>query len=179
MSNLDEDIPSILDEIENPSMEDSAERLSETQFDESVLSSEMNLYQGVLNCSMDEITVDEPHIIVYSHSPGFESGQTGYGRVRGRKPVPRRDPVHGVKRNNFVDTGIVPLKVQDAETLPGPHYSDHLELVIEYDGFEMLEDQPVTLSVIPYDPGKVNDIDIDEVFDRYSAENEIHRTDLV
>ena len=179
MTQFNDDIDKALRQFESQDLQDSAQMLENNTLLTGEISSGMNLYQGIMNSSMDEITVDEPHIMVYGHSPGFEAGQTGYGRLRTKKPGRNRDPVHGIKIDNSIDTGIIPLKVQASETLPEPRYPGNVEVSLEYDGLEIPEGQNVTFSVLPYHPGKINESDLEDAFERFNRDNDVDRSGLI
>ena len=178
MSSFNDNIDSALGRMESRDLQQEAQMLEKNTPLNGELSSSMNQYLGVLNSSMDQITVEEPHIIVYDHSPGFEAGQTGYGRLRS-KTGNRRDPVHGIKLDNCIDTGIVPLKVQDSSTLPEPRYLGNVEVAIEYDGLDIPEGENVTFSVLPYHPGKINESSVEDALNEFSRGSDVDRSGLI
>lgn len=156
-------IDRILEGIENLDARDQVERAVDEEYDKHVFSNK-NMYSGFVNASMDNITRDEPFIIVYDHSPGFNEGERGYGRIRG-----------------VGDTGYLPLMVQSSDTLPDPRYegTGYLELAVEHDDITVEEDQLATLNVVPYDPEKLTSNSWREVLDSYDpSESDIRHADL-
>ncbi len=183
MEDEDVDIQGILNDASNQGFAQHGEELAEEDIEQHAISSGMNVFQGVLNTSMHQ-TGEEPRIIVYEHSPGFNQDETGYGVVHGRNMndsyVFPDEARHRVPQSTREKTGIIPLEVEDSEDLPGPHYEGSVEVLLEHDGMDLREDYPVTVRAIPYDPGSLNTADLPEVFDRYDAEqNDIERTDMV
>lgn len=163
MDDIDREIDSIMEEVENLDVRDQVNQLLSGHEDQHIFS-QKNMFQGYINSSMDQITRDDPYIVVYDHSPGFSEGETGYGRVRG-----------------VGDTGYLPLEVQSSEALPNPRYegSGFLEIAVEHDDIKVEEDGLATLQVVPYDPEKLASDSWREVLDSYDAENsDIRHRDL-
>lgn len=180
MSDLSREIESVINQAENQGLQQSAQRLAEEDYDDHIISEGMNFYQGVLNNSMDQVTQEDPTIIIYDHSPGFEEGQSGYGRLRGRQRGTEFERPGGFDHSKKVDSGIIPLEVQPSESLPGPHYEGKVEVALEHDGVDMQEDYPVTFTVLPFDPGSLNSADPEEFLENYSPEeSDVTRTDLI
>lgn len=149
-----DEIERILNNAENLDVDIPAERFLQEE-DKHVVA-QNNLYQGVVNSSMGQITTDEGGIFVYSHSPDFTEGQKGYGRVRG-----------------VGDTGYLPLKVQSAAALPDPRYegSGYVEIAVEHDDIQVEEDQLGSLQVVPYDPEQLGSESWRDVLESYNSED--------
>ena len=158
-----DEINRIMEGIENLDSRDQVERALEEEHEKHVFSNK-NIYRGFVNASMGNVTSEEPFIIVYDHSPGFNEGERGYGRIRG-----------------VGDTGYLPLEVQSSDTLPDPRYEDsgYLELAVEHDNITVEEDQLATLNVVPYDPEKLTSNSWRDVLDSYdSSQSNIRHVDL-
>ncbi len=142
--------------------EDTIRRAAEGEGSSGVISSNRNLYQGVLNSSMGQYD-DEPKFLVYAHSPGFEEFQEGYVRVNGRVPeeeVAERIPgqPETFASDSDVDTDYIKLEVLPEEAMPtAASYqgSDIPEAVLQHDGIEMREDNNVTFQVYPWTEGQI------------------------
>lgn len=177
MDDIDPEIETILDEIEDESMRNNAEQLGVEEVDQHALSESMNMYQGIMTYSTDQFNSDTPEIVVYAHSPGFTEGEHGHGSLRGRD---MRDPFaypedgRRVSQNNNVSTGLIDVTVESGEDLPGPFYEDEgvVEVALRHDGIEMREDYPVTLNTLPYDPGSLNSKELEEIIDSYDSDGD-------
>lgn len=186
MSDLADEIDTVLEEATQEGLREQGERLANEEAENHAISSNMNIYQGVLNSSMHEVSEEGPRIIVYAHSPGFEEGEHGHGILRGRNTKDRYVHPEGTKyrvaQSTDTKTGIIPLRVEDGEDLPGPHYEDEgvVEVSLEHNNRNMQEDYPVTLNTIPYDPGSLNDHDLEEIIDSYdNNDGDITRQGLI
>jgi len=174
------DVDEMLQQETDTDLRTDVENLAPGETDQHAISSEMNVYQGVLNTSMYQVG-DEPRIVVYDHSPGFEQGQTGYGVLHARNMKDSYTyPENGgrrVSQRTTSRTGIIPLEVGESEYLPGPHYQGEgvVEMMVEHNGHEFQEDHPAMLKVIPFDPSSLNNADLEEVLGRYDPdENDIN-----
>lgn len=186
MSDLADEIDTVLEEATQQGLQEQGERLANEEAEKHAISSNMNIYQGILNSSMHEVSEEGPRIIVYAHSPGFEEGERGHGTLRGRNTKNRyahpEGTSHRVPQSTDAETGIIPLRVEEGEDLPGPHYEGEgvVEVALEHDNLDMQEDYPVTLNTIPYDPGSLNSPELEEVIDSYDGDDgDIKRRGLI
>jgi hypothetical protein len=160
MDDIDRDIDAIMEEVENLEPGERAEQSTPANH----VFADRNIFQGYVNSSTGEITRDEPYIAVYDHTPGFNAGETGYGRVRG-----------------VGNTGYLPLEVQSTDTLPNPRYQDsgYMEVAVEHDDITVEKDTLATIQVIPYDPEQLTSESWRDVLDSYDAEDSnIRNSDL-
>jgi hypothetical protein len=150
---------SVLDKAEELGWEETVQRMLNQEGDPGAISSDMNMYYGVLNSSRSQ-SADQPRLLVYDHSPMFEKGDTGMVRVSGKDPdavdstrVPGQGNVF--TQDQGVDTQYIRLGVLPEEAMPvASRYGegDVPEVVLEHDGVDMLEGDSVTFQVHPYDP---------------------------
>lgn len=178
MSDIADELGTVLEETNQQGLQEQGERLANEEAQTHTLSSSMNMYQGVLNSSMYDVSEEGPKIIVYAHSPGFEEGEHGHGVLRGRNTKKRyahpEGTSHRVAQSTDTKTGIIPLKVESGEYLPGPHYKDEgvVEVALEHDNMDMREDYPVNLNTIPYDPGSLNSHELQDIIDSYDGDGD-------
>ncbi|MFB6115245.1 MAG: hypothetical protein ABEK04_03050, partial [Candidatus Nanohalobium sp.] len=127
------------------------------------VSSSKNIYRGMLNSSMPQLTEDEPMLFVYDHSPGFPDDATGMAKVRGRVPqgeaqsITRRSARSPQPVSNDVETKYIPFRVESEDALPNAQYDGEgvPEVVLEHEEIDMREGYEVSINVLPYDPEDV------------------------
>lgn len=154
--------------------EDTIRRAAEGEGSDGVISSNRNLYQGVLNSSMPQYD-DEPKFLVYAHSPGFEEFQEGYVQVKGRVPeeeVPEKIPgqPQTFAADSDVDTDYIKLEVLPEEAMPTKSKyqgSDLPEAVLQHNGVEMREEDNVTFQVYPWTEGQITGSDWQDNIQNY------------
>lgn len=118
-----------------------------------------NLYQGVLTGSRSQ-SKNYPRLLVYDHSPGFESGDTGMTKVSGRRPseeISPRTPSQSkaFHQDNYIETDYIRLEVLPQGAMPlNPIYDDNNfpEVILEHEEIDMDEGSNVNFQILPYDP---------------------------
>lgn len=150
---------SLLEKAEELGWEETVHSMLDEEGDPGVISSGMNMYYGVLGSSRTQ-SADEPKLLVYDHSPGFQSGDTGMAKVSGKdseavysSKVPGQGNVF--TQDSEVDTDYLRFEVLPEESMPVRARYEETgmpEVVLEHDGVEMDEGGNVTFQVHPYDP---------------------------
>lgn len=169
----------VLEDAETLGWEETAQRMLEEEGEPGSISSEMNMYYGVLNRSMGQVSSNEPLLLVYDHSPGFQRGEHGMAKLSGKSPdavnsskVPGRGNVF--TNGDEVETKYVRFEVHPEEAMPTPARYDGSEvpeLVLEHETVDMLEDDQVTFQVHPYDPEDITGESWEENLRNYDGQD--------
>ncbi|MFB6241222.1 MAG: hypothetical protein ABEJ36_00270 [Candidatus Nanosalina sp.] len=170
----------VLEKAEELGWEEIVQRMLDEKGDPGSISSEMNMYYGVLNSSRGQ-SGSEPRLLVYDHSPGFESGDSGMVKVSGKDPdaidssrVPGQGNVF--TQDQGVDTKYIRFGVLPEESMPvAARYSggDVPEVVLEHEEVEMMEGENVTFQVHPYDPEDITGESWQENLQNYDGEGDV------
>ena len=138
---------------------DTIERAAKASGEPGVVSSNMNLNYSKLNSSLDQYE-DEPRYLLFEHSPGFSSGETGMVKVKGKSPrdeTGRYQPGQ-FRRDNEVNTDYVKLEVLPEEAMPrrAKFSGQNIpEGILEHDELTMRAGETVFMQIHPWDDGQV------------------------
>jgi hypothetical protein len=170
----------VQEKAEELGWEETVQRMLDQEGDPGAISSDMNMYYGVLNSSRGQ-SGNEPRLLVYDHSPGFESGDSGMVKVSGKDPdalKSSRVPGQGnvFTQDQGVDTKYIRFGVFPEESMPvAARYVDGEvpEVVLEHEGVEMMEGENVTFQVHPYDPEDITGESWQENLQNYDGEGDL------
>ncbi|MFB6175129.1 MAG: hypothetical protein ABEJ87_04065 [Candidatus Nanohalobium sp.] len=157
MTGSPEDLRNMLERAEEKGWTETVRKMMEQEGDNGKIAS--NLYQGVLTGSRPQ-SENYPRLMVYEHSPGFESGETGLARVTGRRPEdeisPRRSgQSKSFQQDSYIETDYIRLEVLPEGAMPLKAVYDESgfpEVILEHEEVDMEEGRNVNFQVLPYDP---------------------------
>lgn len=161
---------------------DTIERAAREAGAPGVISDEMNLHYGFLNDSMAQYG-DEPKFMVYEHSPGFSSGETGLVKLQGKIPEderPERIPGQSnpYRKDTEAQTDYIKLEVLPEEAMPRKAMyedQDAPEGVLQHGEVEMQSGKTVTMHIHPWDEGQITGSDWQDNLQNYKRGDLRHR----
>lgn len=162
---------------------DTIERAANQECEPGVISENMNMYHGMLNDSMGQYD-GEPKFLVYDHSPGFESGQSGYVQVQGKIPKEHRPDVipgqsNPYRKDTNVETDYIKLEVLPEDAMPRKAMYDGQEVpegVLQHEEVQMQSGENVTLQIHPWGEGQVTGSDWQDNLQNYERGDLKHRS---
>lgn len=145
------------------------------------ISSTMNLNYGRLNDSLGQ-PGSEPKFLLYDHSPGFNSGETGYVKVQGKIPEEHRTKRipgqnNAYRKDHNVRTEYVKLEVLPEEAMPNKALfidQNIPEGILQHDEIQMQPGENVMMQIYPWDEGEITGTNWENNIQNYEQGNIQH-----